>query len=146
MAVCSSGGASSAGSCKVIQATRAPLAFHGQIAPHQVGQLPGQSQTDTRPAFGGDIVPAGLEIPVEEVRQILQRDAAAAVRYFDPQLVRFPAQTYPDGSAVRRKLERIGEEVIDDLLQSLTINEEISVFFQFRMKTTINIFRPAPDS
>ncbi len=69
--------------------------------------------------------PAGITLieAVEDVRELIARDAGARVRDNDfGRILRDgAADADGDGAAARRELERVGEQVVDDLLDHLAI-------------------------
>src|SRR5688572_11654560 len=73
-----------------------------------------QSQTETAVAAASFGLPQGFK----EMRQAVGGDAFAGICDRQSKVVGIVFQTYPNASAPRRELQRVGNEIPDDLLKS----------------------------
>ena len=83
----------------------------------QLGQAPHQREPDAEAAARAVDGVVRLHEQIEDLRQHVGRDADALVG--DPQhgVVAFAADEHADDAVAARELERVGNEVADDLLE-----------------------------
>src|SRR5262245_1346864 len=77
-----------------------------------------EAQADAQPAGGSIEIALALHEQLEHGRQQLRRDTGALVGDAQNRLVALAAHAHPDGAAARRELQRVRQEVHDDLLEA----------------------------
>ena len=99
------------------------LTVHGERSPHRLHQLPGERQAQSRPLDVAELGPEPLEWS-ERVGQALGGDTQAGVPrpHAQARLGTFAADH--DLAAFAVVLDRVGEEVQEHLLQSLSIRHD----------------------
>src|SRR5207244_3612776 len=66
-----------------------------------------------------------LPEPVKDMRQVLGRDTSARIRNSEDDLVIPRGRTYRDGTASLRELDRVADQVLEHLKESIPITPDI---------------------
>src|SRR6478609_8131629 len=118
-------------------------ALHLEMASVRFGQLAhdGQAETGTR------LSAVGLVELVEDARQRLGRDAAAAIGHRHPQLVTSAVAFDPDGCAGRGVLDAVGQQVRKDLTHPVLVpHHQRSVAFPGKVDADVALLGNATQS
>ena len=82
---------------------------------HQMGIVVANGQTDSRSSRKKLPSSAGLKKAVEHMWQVVGMDAGAGVGYVNQKLPRLHPRRYPNTAVGGRKLEGVGQQVVENL-------------------------------
>ena len=116
------------GTCGQLDDDRAaeprPRASHLDSTPVLLGEAPHQRQPDAEAAFRPVEGPLALEEEIEDPLDHVRRHAGAGVRHREPSHGSVAAHRDLDAPAPRRVLDRVREQVHDDLLDPRLIGQD----------------------